>query len=485
MNKENKIDSLLLTDREILEQYNRDSVYVGNPQYVCTPSDVPTTQEVIQHCQAKKIPITFCGSQTSMTGSSVADSGLTLSLAKQNKILDIAHDKKTSSPFVITEPGVILGDLKREVQKYGYHYTPDPTSYEEVQVGATIATNATGEDTFRYGPTRWYVDELEVITVDGKIKTIKRFQPAPKLPVKNLAGYSLGGEEIDAFIGSEGTLGVITKAKLKLVTLEKPNPFILILPFSTFSLSLQAVLKIATSHHNVRALELIGPGASDYFKRCPACPKELMHENCFLYLKGEYLDDTDLQAALESWFEFLKNLYTELHDKNCLERIFVARTSKQILSIRECRHFIPLTVNEEYSPGKEDGTCKISTDWWVPLPSLHDVMMQTYEESLKIKIPFLAFGHIGNGHPHWDFLCHNEKEKFVAKEFVQRQCKRAVQEKGGVAGEHGIGKIRRDLLRIQHPESTIRKMSTLKEKWDPDWLLGRGNILSFKSDTAP
>lgn len=472
---------LLDTNPQHREQLSKDTVYKGHPDYVYRAHDFPETREIIAHCFAKKIPITFCGSQTSMTGSSVANEGLALSLAQKNRILDIGIDPQTQQPFVLTEPGVILADLKRQVAVQGFFYPPDPTSFQEARIGATVATNATGEDTFKYGPTRHYVQEMEVITAQGDVKTLKRTRPVPHTLIKNTAGYYLGGEEIDEVIGSEGTLCLISKVKLRLLSNQGKNIFLLILPFSAFHKCLEAAVKLIQRGDRPRAIELIGPGATEYFQRCPQCPEALKSENCFLYIKDEYSDDQDFEKKMAAWFSFLEKLYREVNDKTCLERITLAKSDRQLADIHACRHFIPLKVNEEYFYSRREGGGKVGSDWWVPTPHIKDMMLWTFTQVAEFKIPFLVFAHIGNGHPHWNFLTRDDSEKRQAMAFVTEQCRRAVMLGGGVAGEHGIGKIKRDLMAVQHSPEILKQMLAVKQKWDPDCLFGRDNIFPCKS----
>jgi FAD/FMN-containing dehydrogenase len=481
MNPSRNTPPCLTTDPLVLERYSRDTVYQGRPDYAYAAGDLKTLSEIITWCRAINMPITFCGSQTSMTGASAPDGGVVAALSERNKILEIGRDPVTKEPFVITEPGVILGDLKRAVTNLGFLYPPDPTSYEEAQIGATVATNATGEETFRFGPTRSYVDELEVLTTSGESRILKRSRPAPFTTAKNTAGYFLDGEEIDEVIGSEGTLALITRLKLRLVETRRTNVFVLILPFSKFENCVRAVPRIASVPDKPRALELIGPGAGAYFRRCPDCPEELKTEEIFLYVKDDYADETEFLAKTGIWYDFLKTLYDELGESAAFERLFVARTDAQLKAIRACRHFIPSKVNEEFFADPLSGGGKVGSDWWVPRHHIEGMMLSTYAEALEIGIPFLVFAHIGNGHPHWNFLTRTAREKEAAREFVRRQCRKASLMGGGVAGEHGIGKIKRDLLPIQHAPKTVQKMIRLKEKWDRDWIFGRGNIFKSRS----
>lgn len=468
------------TDPETLARYSHDMVYSGHPDFVHLVSDLQQTREVLEYCHDHKLPVTFCGSQTSMTGASVADRGLVIALQNQNHILDIGIDPNTDEPFVVTEPGVILGDLKRAVAHAGFFYPPDPTSLNEAQIGATVATNATGEETFAFGPTRSYVNELEILKSDGTRALITRQNPAPPKPVKGLAGYLLDAEPIDELIGSEGTLALFTKIKLKLLRNDKSCRFVVILPFTHFKNCLEAVVKISNHSHKPRALELIGPGAGPYFCDCEHCPTELKKFGFFLYIRDDYETEAECEKKLSGWFDFLSKMYSALGETKQMEQIVVAQTQRQLEDIRRCRHHIPLKVNEDFFPCTQQGGGKIGTDWWVPTQHIPQMMLETHAEAQKLGIPFLVFGHIGNGHPHWNFLTKNPEEKKLAFDFVKRQCAQAVKLGGGIAGEHGIGKIKRDLLPIQHDAQTIQKMRELKQKWDPNWILGQGNIFKAK-----
>lgn len=459
---------------DLLMQYSKDLVYEGHPDSVYRGCDLQETAEVLAWANAHNTPVTFCGSQTAMTGSGVANSGIALTLNPKDRVLDIGQDEHGA--FVWAEPGITLGELKQHVWNEGFFYPPDPTSYKEARLGGTIATNATGSDTYKYGPTRQYVEELEVLTASGETKTLKRNQPLTLSHPKNTAGYFLGGEEIDEVIGSEGTLALITKAKLRLLSNKGRELFYLVLPFDLFENCLQAVLKIQDLPLQPRALELIGPGAAEFFQSCEVCPTQLQDTKCFLYIKDEYAYEQDQQTKLETWFEALRKIYKSLGESHNTCKIFAALSPKQQDDLHTCRHHIPLKVNETFFPYTKVGGGKISTDWWVPDHHMLEMMLTTYEESCKNDVPFLVFAHIGNGHPHWNYLCKTPEEHTRSMELVKTQCQRAALYGGGVAGEHGIGKIKRYLLPLQHSPKVIAQMKKMKQKWDPAGILGQGNL---------
>lgn len=469
--------TILSQDKDLREKLARDMVYQGAPDFALIARDINDIGLALDECRRENIPVTVCGSQTSMTGASAADSGLALSLTRLNKIIDIGPSGNHGEGYAVVEPGVILGDLKDAARAAGFFYPPDPTSFREATIGATLATNATGEDTFLYGPTRRYIESIDVLKADGGSVTLTRSHPAPEFPIKNTAGYFLDGENIDTFIGSEGTLGIVTRLRVRLLSARNRNFILLILPFENFPACLSAVEHLVKNKAPARALELIGPGASTYFRACPACPEELKSSDIFLYVKIEINDESGPQKALDDWLPRLERMYGEAGEPYQMQNIFAAQTAAQQEAIRLCRHFIPLKVNEEYFPYTTSGGGKVGTDWWVPTHHLRQMMLPVFEEAQQLQIPFLVFGHIGNGHPHWNFLTRSPEEKTHAKNFVLEQCRRTVLYGGGVAGEHGIGKIKRNLLEIQHAPKVIAKMRELKSRWDPKWILGRGNIL--------
>ncbi|MBI2340226.1 MAG: FAD-binding oxidoreductase [Deltaproteobacteria bacterium] len=489
--------SFILKSDERIQTYKDNPTYTGNPDALCFARDFHDVAEILKECNERKLPVTFCGSRTSLTGSSSADSGLVVALEKKDRFLDVWKDPKTGEVLARAEPGVLLGDFKARVAEAGlrragaapaaqagYFYPPDPTSYKEAQLGGTVATNATGEDTFLYGPTRQYVRELKILTATGEERILKRSR-MPVISSKNRAGYFLEGEAIDEMIGSEGTLGLITEVTCAVLPHSRGH-FSLLIPFNDFLASIEFVVKTVQSSLKPRAVELIGPGAFEIFAKHPDAPRFPEGTKSVIYLKQEYQSDgSDKPPGGKSdrsdeWLQWVEAFYRERGHPDWSESIFFGESEKQKDDIRTWRHHIPATVNEEARRFHEEGGGKISTDWWVPIHQLLPMMEWVYAESLRLlalKIPFLVFAHIGNGHPHWNFLTKNSAEKRTIHDFVLEQCRRAVKSGGGVAGEHGLGKIHRDYLPIQHSRETIARMVALKKKWDPNWILGRGNIL--------
>ena len=153
--------------------YQEDVVLKLEPWAVLRPKNNSELLKIIQICSDHSVPFTPCGNQTSVTGASVSDQSIIISTEKLKKLEEI-QILENGNATIVVEPGILLSDLQDHVESKGFYYPPDPTSREEVFLGGTIATNATGENSYYYGSTRNYISALEVIDGQGKFKTIYR-----------------------------------------------------------------------------------------------------------------------------------------------------------------------------------------------------------------------------------------------------------------------------------------------------------------------
>ena len=455
--------------------YTHDSVLSKTPDAVFRPQTIAEVQEIVRYCAGKQIPITCCGARTSMTGSSVTDSGLLLSLENLTGIADILPDQR----LVSVRPGMILGEMQRAVEHEGFYYPPSPTSRNECTIGATLITNATGDTTFKYGTTRRYVQELTIVKSDGTIQTLTRRGPPPH-ELKNTAGYFLHGEEIDQIIGSEGTLGIIVEAKLKLLA-DVPHFITVMMPFPNNQTALQFIADHG-QHLGIspRTMEYVDTSAAVIMRTHPSFPIFPEDARAFVICQQEFLDE-QREDAVDRWFSVLTTFYNQLKCPQLIDSVIIALTDADHSKIAAWRHHIPAMISERHLALQQNGGGKVGTDWWVPLPRMREMMAWLYAASDALNIPYITFAHLGNGHPHVNYLTRTPEEKEKTKALVLESCRRAVSFGGGVAGEHGIGKIKRDLLTIQHPQHVIDQMIALKKIWDPHWILGRGNIFNSPS----
>ena len=230
---------IIKTDQNEIQDYLKDaSNTMGYCDSVVYPENTDDVISILIQANEKKNKVTVCGNRTGLSGGSVPTGGIVLSTEKMNRILEINEEEK----FAIVEPGVLLSDFLKELKTKKLYYPPDPTELN-CFLGGTVATNASGSKTFKYGPTRAFVLGIEIVLPTGDVLNLERGQtsaqkfelsittdngknidlkiPSVKsLPTKNTAGYFCreGMDAIDLFIGSEGTLGILTKLKLKLLT---------------------------------------------------------------------------------------------------------------------------------------------------------------------------------------------------------------------------------------------------------------------------
>ena len=449
--------------------YKSDTMVEGEPSVVIRARDTQDMRAALQQCFAQNIPVTFCAAQTSMTGSSVAKEGVLLATEKCAGILELNRHTVTC------RPGTITADLQRSVAEAGFFFPVSPTSREMSCIGGNVATNASGEDSYQYGCMRHHVQSIKVLLADGSEKSFSRSKPCAVPKRKNLAGFELAGtEEIDSFIGSEGTLGLITEVTLNLLPRE-PEHFALMVPFASRKAALACVLRVATTRQPAaRALELVDRLALHYLSTHEKAPSFSKDTQALLYIKQEYRDEAEYEKLLSAWWEVLG----EFSSAPLLQQTLVAFTPSEQNLFREWRHHIPSRLNEEARQYWQDGGGKVGSDWWVPVAELSDLLDFFFTQARELQLPAMAYAHVGDGHPHTNLITKNAEEKKHAQALVLECCRRAVSLGGGVAGEHGIGKLHHSLLAIQHSESDLAKMHKIKQHFDPKGLLGRGNIFS-------
>ncbi len=479
-----------------IENYLSDaSNFKGKCDAVYIPESVDEISALLKKANAEGTPVTISGNGTGLTGARVPSGGILISTEKLNKIIEINKKDK----YIVVEPGVILDNLQKEVNRQELLYPPDPTEWN-CFIGGTIATNASGEKTFKYGPTRNFVEELQVVLADGEILDIKRglfnakgFHlemetvsgkkielkiPSINMPgVKNASGYYLkeNMDAIDLFIGSEGTLGIITKIKLQLVKL----PVDILSSVIFFDSEDNAIsfieearkTSLETRKHKSDTLE--------------ALALEFMDENCLNFLKEDY-SQIPVDAKSSVWFEqetttendeTLFNQWAELiaiHNGNT-ETAWFAFSENDKRKLEEYRHSVSAKANEFIA---KRNVKKLGTDVAVP----NNVFKGFYKECKNLVqnsgIKFIAYGHFGNSHLHLNMLPENDDEYEKGKELYKQICKRAVELNGTVSAEHGIGKLKTEYLEMMFGKENIKKMAEIKKVFDPNLILGRGTLFS-------
>jgi len=442
------------------------SGFRGEADRIFTPGDEPELVEILRDASAGAIPVTIAGAGTGLTGGRVAQGGWVVSLEKFTR-LDI-HDGSATAGA-----GVLLKDLHAAAARTGQFYPPDPTE-TWAAIGGTIANNASGSRSFRHGDTRRYVLRLRVALIDGQVLDARRGDridfEVPGLPLpnttKHTAGYRLqpGMDWIDLFTGSEGTLGVVIEAKLRLL----PAPAALLAGVVFFS-GEERSLAAVEAWRSVAGLRMIeyfdGPSLALLRSRYPEVPAEggaaLLFEQEVFEQEGD--------ADLEIWPDRLEQAGA------LLEASWFASGAPDRERFRRFRHALPELVNDIV---RRNGVLKMGSDYAVPIER-NGEMLAYYRRRLEAEFrgQYVIFGHIGDAHVHVNILPRDDGESGRAKELMLDFARKAVALGGTVSAEHGLGKLKTHLLELQYSPEQIETMRQVKRRLDPQWLLGRGNLL--------
>jgi FAD/FMN-containing dehydrogenase len=463
--------SILRPGEPGISAYRSDVVLEGDPDAVLRPRSEAEVADILRWADDRGIGVTPAGGQTSLTGSSVALDGVLLATERMDRLVDVGRDPETGEMRATAEAGIFLGDFQRALEADGWLYPPDPTSRNEARLGATVATNATGEDTLLYGPTRRWIRELRVVRAGGSVVTLRR-GGAPPREEKGSAGFDPAAEPMDWVIGSEGTLGVVTRVTVALA----PLPAGTVAGLAFFP-SLRGALEFVSAARNApgitpRALELLDRGSLDL----AGDRSEGIHwppeTAAAILFKSDLEAPHDRDRVLEAWLALLGRWLSAAF----LDRVLVFATGSERERLRAFRHHVPARLNERIAGFRGAGGGKVGTDWWVPYPELPDFLERWMGRIAEAGLEAVVFGHAGNGHPHVNFIAFDADRLRRARELAVAMCREAVARGGGVAGEHGIGKLKRELLGIQHDAARIEAMRAVKADWDPRGIMAPGNL---------
>lgn len=458
------------TDPGALAGYLTDASNVrGHAEALVRPRSTDEVAAVVRHCQEQGIPLLVTAGRTSTTAGAVPEGGWLLSVEGLAGVLDLGHDRATA------QAGVFLGAFQAEIEARGRLYPPDPTSRHECTLGASIACNASGARTFKYGPTRPWVAALEVVLPTGDVLEVREGDPIPRgwpVPrwdeprVKTAAGYAPPRSLLDLFVGTEGTLGVVTRATVKLTDL--PADVIGLLAFFPDRRRATAFVAQARASARTDRTGPLSPRCLEYLDRtCLALAQERVGgvpagAGAALFCEQE-VEACGAEGHLEAWTDALAA-------HGALDTL-LATDAPSRARLHALRHAIPAGIHEQVV---RNGMRKVGTDLAVPDEHL-DAIMDAYE---RAPVAHVLFGHVGDNHLHLNLLPRTREELEVAMAYYDDLARMAVAMGGTVSGEHGIGKLKREHLRWMVGDGGIEAFRRLKRHLDPAGVLGRGNVFA-------
>lgn len=441
----------VLYGEAIHEDYSRDELagIRSFPDVVVLPENAEQVAAVMRYAWEKNIPVTPRGQGTGLVGAAVAvHKGIMLSTERMNRILELDESNLT----LTVEPGVLLMEISKYVEAHDLFYPPDPGE-KSASIGGNISTNAGGMRAVKYGVTRDYVRSLDVVLANGEMITV-----GGKI-VKDSSGYGLK----DLLIGSEGTLGIITKAVLKLLPL--PGVAIsLLVPFPDIETAISAVPVIIRSKFIPTAIEYMERNvilsAENYLgKRFPDSSSD-----AYLLLTFDGNNKTDVEKIYE------KVAHVCL-DAGALD-VFISDTEERNESIWSARGAFLEAIKASTSEMDE-------CDVVVPRDHVADFINYTKKIEKDLDIRIASFGHAGDGNLHVYVLKDELPDEVFKKKlndaFDLLYAKGA--ELGGhVSGEHGIGYAKREYLERMAGKTYMNLLRGIKKVFDPKGILNPGKV---------
>lgn len=435
----------LFTDAEELVVYSYDATRLESPPWaVARPATAREVSEILLLANRERFPVVPRGAGTGMSGGSVpARGGLVLSFERMDRILEIGERNR----MAVVEPGVITGDFQRAVEARGLFYPPDPASHRFCTLGGNVAECAGGLRAVKYGVTRDYILGLEVVLPTGEIiETGAR-------TLKSVAGYDL----TRLIIGSEGTLGVVTKIIVKLLPLPEAIRTLSAF-FPDMRSAAQAVSRITASAIIPRALELIDGGA---LRAVENYLKQDISRGAGAMLLAEVDGPV---AVLSSEIETLERVCREAGAVT-VKRAADRGEQDQLWKIRRSISPALYTIKPR----------KINEDIVVPPSRVPDIIAEVQEIAKRHGLLIVTFGHAGDGNLHVNILI-EEEERPNAVNAVKEVFAAVLRMQGSISGEHGIGLSKAAYLPMETGKHALEAMKKIKRALDPNNILNPGKI---------
>ena len=444
----------VLTKEEDIEPYSHDETpqLKFSPEVVVKVKDTSQVHQLLALCNKEKIPITPRGGGTGVTGGAVpVKGGVVLSFEKMNQIKDIDIENQ----MVVVQPGVINGNLQRELEKEDLFYPVNPASMDSCTIGGNVAESSSGANAVKYGGTKEYVCGIKAVLPSGEL-----IKAGGKL-VKNATDYRL----IQLITGSEGTLAAITEIILRTVPLPETRVD-LIVPVNKLSTVKNIISKIWQEKIIPASIEYIDELTikitKDFVQQPPSLP--VAHHYLLIGVDGKEERVTkDIEILGQICMDEKVEDVLVAEDRPAREKLWKLRQS-----IRDALLKFSLTMVEE--------------DIVVPRSKITEFVEKINQVCSEYSLTAGVFGHLGDGNVHLNFLktssCQDEWEKKV-KKALDKLFKIAISMGGKISGEHGIGLVKKAYLPLVMSPAEIDIIRKTKLTFDPNNILNPGKIFDL------
>jgi glycolate oxidase len=450
----------VLVDEESLQRYGRDETenLLFPPEVVLKPTDTQAIQSILKYCNQQHIPVTARGAGTGLSGGALPHlGGVSLSTERMNRIVEI--DERNLQ--VTVEPGVITEVLQNAVKEKGLFYPPDPSSRGSCFIGGNIAENSGGPKAVKYGVVKDYVLNLEVVLASGEVI----WTGANVL--KNSTGYNL----TQLMVGSEGTLGIVTKIVLKLIPFPK-HDLLMLVPFRNLEQAGEAVSAIFRAGFVPSALELMEINALKIVSKMVPDAIVPITDDIAAHLIIE-VDGNNLDVLMQE-MESIGALLMQYD----IGEIYFADDAQQKAALWKLRRRVAEAVKLVGYTIEEDTV--------VPRAELPALIRGVKELGAEHGFEVVCYGHAGDGNLHIRIHHPGVPNSYghAGVQMILRDLFKLVHGLGGtISGEHGVGLIQKDFMDIVFSPVNLDLMRSVKQAFDPNQILNPGKILPTASST--
>ncbi|HET6224800.1 MAG TPA: FAD-linked oxidase C-terminal domain-containing protein [Bacteroidia bacterium] len=449
-------DAYVIVDSEKLSMYGRDETedLLHLPEVIIKPRTAQEISEVMKLANEKNIAVTPRGAGTGLSGGALpVHGGISLSMERFNEILFI--DERNLQATV--EPGVINEVFQNVVKEKGLFYPPDPASKGSCFLGGNVAESSGGPKCVKYGTTKDYILNLEVVLPTGEII----YTGANTL--KNSTGYNL----TQLMVGSEGTLGIVTKIMVRLIPLPKYDMLMLV-PFRSLDQACEAVSEVFRAGFTPSALELMERDALDWAGKYVESTVVKLEDDIYAHLLIE-VDGNDNDVLMKE-MEAIADVMTKFD----ISEILFADTAAQKQELWKLRRKINEAVKMN-AISKEQDTV-------VPRAELAKLVGGIKNIGVKYEFKSICYGHAGDGNLHVRML----KGNLTDEQWNGSYIKKAITEiftlchqlGGTISGEHGIGLIQQEYMNIVFAEKALDVQRQIKRVFDPKNILNPGKMFN-------
>ncbi len=440
----------VLTSRVDLIAYSFDGTFEQNlPTVVVLPETTEEVVEIVRVARQYDAPIVPRGMSSGLAGGSIPTSeSIVLSLTRMNRILEIDRENMTAT----VQAGVVTANLEAAVAKVGLFYPPDPSSNKQSTIGGNIACNAGGPRCLKYGVTGDYVMGLTVVLPNGEV-----LRTGGK-PIKNVVGYDL----TSLFVGSEGTLGVITEALLRLTA--RPN-FV-----RTARAEFRSLEDAARTVNAILEAGVVPATLEMMDETAITCIEEAMHLGLPLDVEAMLIIETD--AADEGTVQREIETVARVCQENGAREIVVAQDEEERAQLWRARRSVSPSLARK-APNK------LGEDITVPRSAIPEAVRRIKEISARYELPIVIFGHAGDGNLHPNILFdRRDPEQWKKVEQMVREIFRvALTLEGTLSGEHGVGTFKLPYVAEALGPTSIAVHRQIKQALDPQNIMNPGKVV--------